>query len=123
MVQHLHARVSASRKYQTWWCMTLIPAVRKQKQVDFHKFKARLVSVAGSRPTRATVAPCFKFGEKKKKEGKFFSSSRNSEEMSSPTADDYGGDLFSSSEPPRKQAPLTILLCDCHSGLKLPKLR
>lgn len=67
MVQHLHARVSASRKYQTWWCMTLIPAVRKQKQVDFHKFKARLVSVAGSRPTRATVAPCFKFGEKKKK--------------------------------------------------------
>lgn len=122
MVQHLHARVSASRKYQTWWCMTLIPAVRKQKQVDFHKFEARLVSVAGSRPTRATVAPCFKL-KKKKREGKFFSSSRNSEEMSSPTADYYGGDLFSSSEPPRKQAPLTILLCDCHSGLKLPKLR
>ena len=28
---------------QVWWCCPLIPAVRRQKQVDFCEFKASLV--------------------------------------------------------------------------------
>jgi hypothetical protein len=37
-----------------WWCMPLITALRRQRQVELCEFKASLVYIVSSRPTRAT---------------------------------------------------------------------
>lgn len=36
-----------------WWCITFIPALRRQKQLDLREFKALLVSIEISKLARA----------------------------------------------------------------------
>ena len=37
-----------------WWHTPLIPALRRQNQVDLYEFKANLVYIVNFRPARAT---------------------------------------------------------------------
>jgi hypothetical protein len=37
-----------------WWCRTLVPAFRKQRQADFCEFEVNLACVASSRTAKAT---------------------------------------------------------------------
>jgi hypothetical protein len=37
-----------------WWCMPLIPALNRQRQVDLFEFKARLIYRASFRTSRVT---------------------------------------------------------------------
>ena len=41
-----------------WWCMPLIPALRKQRHANIYKFKASLVYTTSSRTARDTQPMC-----------------------------------------------------------------
>ena len=38
-----------------WWCMSLIPVLRRQRQADFCEFEASLIYRVSSRTVRATL--------------------------------------------------------------------
>lgn len=41
-----------------WWCTLLIPAPRRQRQVDLFEFETSLVYAVSFRPVRNTETPC-----------------------------------------------------------------
>ena len=63
----VHMNVKRELTSQMWWCKPLIPALGRQKQVDFYEFKASLVHRVSSRIQDShgyTEKPCL---EKKRK--------------------------------------------------------
>lgn len=46
--------VKAPVQSWAWWCMPVIPTLRRQRQAKLCEFKASLVSIVSSWPSRAT---------------------------------------------------------------------
>ena len=64
-----HSRIASikiSKPDRQWWCMPLIPALGREKQVDLCEFEASLVYRTSSRTgSKATEKPCLEKQEKK----------------------------------------------------------
>lgn len=55
-----------SKKDQAWWCMLLIPSLKRQRQADLSEVKANLVNRMSTR----TVKAVWRMGKEKEMTGK-----------------------------------------------------
>jgi hypothetical protein len=60
-----------------WWCIPLIPALWRQRQVDLYEFEANQVYGVSSRTARATKQLCLKTPRKVRKSPEVLARSRD----------------------------------------------